>query len=246
MNTTDQSPYDVRFDWGLSGLLALRDCRTFVIVDVLSFSTCVSIVVERDAAVLPFRFDDIDAAQVFARSNSAVLAGHRGSSGYSLSPASLQFIPAQTKLVLPSPNGSTLAVAASAMGSVLTGCFRNCTAVAELASARGAPIAVIAAGERWPDGSLRPCLEDLCGAGAIITRLRGSRSAEASLASAVFAHAEADLHALLRDGASGRELIQRGYQDDVRLAAALDVSSVAPELADSAFSRPRTIPSQIR
>ncbi len=37
MGTADQSPYDVRFDWGMSGLAALRDCRTFIIVDVLSF-----------------------------------------------------------------------------------------------------------------------------------------------------------------------------------------------------------------
>ena len=240
MTTTDQSPHDVRFDWGMSGLLALRDCRTFVIVDVLSFSTCVSVVVDQGASVLPFRFNDVDAAQSFALGHDAVLAAHRGAQGrYSLSPTSLLGIPPQTKLVLPSPNGSTLAIAAAAMGSVLAGCFRNCTAVAELASARGAPIAVIAAGEQWQDGSLRPCFEDLCGAGAIIARIRGTRSPEASIASAAFSRAEAELQALLCDSASGRELIARGFEGDVRLAAALDVSSFAPELSRHAFTRPR-------
>lgn len=220
MSATDQSPHDVRFDWGMSGLLALRDCRTFIIVDVLSFSTCVSVVVDQDAEVLPFRFNDADAAQAFALENGAILAARRGSRGrYSLSPASLQHIPAHTKLVLPSPNGSTLSSTAVSMGSVLTGCFRNCSAVADLAVARGAPIAVIAAGERWPDDSLRPCLEDLCGAGAIIARIPGTRSPEASLASAVFSRAEAELHAFLCDCASGRELTQSGYQDDVRLVS---------------------------
>jgi 2-phosphosulfolactate phosphatase len=241
IGVTDQDPHDVRFDWGMAGLAALRGCRTFVIVDILSFTTCVSIVVERGASVLPFHVDDAEAARSFALENGAILAGRRGTRpGYSLSPASLQAIPAQTRLVLPSPNGSALSMAAAGMGTVLAGCFRNRTAVAELAMARGGPIAVIAAGERWDDGSLRPCFEDLCGAGAILARLRGSLSPEASVAAAAFAHAEGRLGALLADCASGRELLSRGFEADVRLAAALDASPVAPELRDRAFGGHRT------
>ena len=41
-------------------------------------------------------------------------------------------------------------------------------AVARWLQARGGTVAVVAAGERWPDGSLRPAAEDLWGAGAVL------------------------------------------------------------------------------
>ncbi|HEU5090027.1 MAG TPA: hypothetical protein VFT99_21375, partial [Roseiflexaceae bacterium] len=107
MNTNDQQGYSVRCEWGLHGIGALAGaCDVFVIVDVLSFSTCVDIAVARGAWVYPWRWQNETAAQ-FAASVGAVLAGRRshGQAGYSLSPASLQTIAPATRLVLPSPNG---------------------------------------------------------------------------------------------------------------------------------------------
>ncbi|MGC4093281.1 MAG: 2-phosphosulfolactate phosphatase [Polyangiaceae bacterium] len=237
MSEFSQAPYDVRFDWGLSGLAALRECASFVIVDVLSFSTCVSIAVDRGAAVLPFRWD-AEAARVFASEQGAVLAARRSEPGaYSLSPQSLLSLPEGTRLVLPSPNGSTLATVAASMGSVIAGCFRNRSAAAQFAATTRSPVAVIAAGEKWSDGSIRPCLEDLCGAGAIIAALPGSCSPEASAAAAAFSAMGSQVEERLLDCASGRELVERGFAEDVRLAAALDVSSSVPTLCAGVFVR---------
>jgi hypothetical protein len=103
----------------------------------------------------------------------------------------------------------------------MAGCLRNRSEVAQFASALGRPIAVVAAGERWPDGSLRPSIEDLLGAGAIISRLEGSRSPEAEVALAAFERS-VDLIQRLEQCASGRELASRGFLSDVSLAAEVD------------------------
>jgi 2-phosphosulfolactate phosphatase len=50
----------------------------------------------------------------------------------------------------------------------------------------GRTFAIIPAGETWNDGGLRPSIEDLLGAGAVISALRGRQSPEACASSAVF------------------------------------------------------------
>jgi 2-phosphosulfolactate phosphatase len=100
----------------------------------------------------------------------------------------------------------------------------------------GPRIAVIPAGERWRDDmSLRPAFEDLMGAGAIISHLRGRLSAEAFAALAAFKEAQPDLTRHLRECSSGKELIGRGFPADLELASQLDVSDTAPTLVDDAF-----------
>jgi 2-phosphosulfolactate phosphatase len=230
---TDQSSFDVRCEWGPRGVAALADCRTFIVVDVLSFCTCVAIAAERDVTILPYPAREAGAA-AFAERYRALLAGPRGTR-YSLSPSSVIVAPRGTRLVLPSPNGAAIALEARSHGHVLAGCLRNRSSVCARAAALGGPFGIIPAGELWHDGTLRPALEDLLGAGAIGAMLRGTRSPEAAAAIAAFESVSNGLLDVLLSCSSGRELVERGFAEDVRLAAEIDADTVAPELVDAEF-----------
>jgi 2-phosphosulfolactate phosphatase len=234
----DQSDFGIRFEWGLPGVrLVGESADVLIIVDALSFSTCVDVAVSRGAMVFPCRWKDERAAE-YAGRLGAELAAPRGQEGkFSLSPASLMHIVRGAKIVLPSPNGSELSIeAASHAPTVISGCFRNARAVAEFARSRGKSIAVIACGERWPDGTLRPAVEDLAAAGAIIAELRGSASSESLAALAAWNSAKNDLGSFLADCASGRELIERGFAIDVEIAAEVDMSDTVPIFQEGGFA----------
>lgn len=117
----------------------------------------------------------------------------------------------------------------------LTGCLRNCEAVAKFAQRYGSKIAVIPAGERWEDGSLRPAFEDAIGAGAILSYLSGSLSPEAQAAVSVFHAFKKDSLAYLKKCSSGKELIERRFESDVELAATINISNCVPLLACKAY-----------
>jgi 2-phosphosulfolactate phosphatase len=232
----DQQSYDIRCDWGLAGLTHLSpNSDAIVIIDVLSFSTCVDIAVANGATVYPYRWRDTS-ADVYAASRGAIAASRRQGTGYSLSPASLRHIPPGTRLVLPSPNGSTLSLSTGAVPT-FAGCLRNADAIAQTLPQYGHHFSLIPAGERWPDGSLRFAVEDLLGAGAIIHHLPGTRSPEAAVAEATFLRFRSDLTTCLQQCGSGRELQERGFSEDVLLAAVLNASNAVPILIDNAFVR---------
>lgn len=245
-----QGAFDVRFDWGPMGARAVH-ADVAVIVDVLSFSTSVTIAVDRGMTVFPYPWKG-DRAAEFAIEHDAVLAVGRledtkaaGATPLSLSPAGLLTAEPVQRLVLPSPNGSTIAAALRDTDSLVAiGCVRNATAVSQrLADAidQDRSVAVIAAGERWEyDDSFRPALEDQLGAGAILAGLRNrgfaDRMSPESLAAAtLFDSLKDDLTAMLHEAVSGRELAAKGFASDVDAAAERDVTSVVPMLVDGAF-----------
>ncbi|WP_205800090.1 2-phosphosulfolactate phosphatase [Microvirga terricola] len=209
-----------------------------IIVDTLSFSTAVDVAVSRGAIVYPFSYGDHKAAQAEADRVGAVLAHPRRAAGgqFSLSPVSLAGLSARAKLVLPSPNGSRLSAACNGIPA-LAGCLRNADAVAKAARevAGSGIIGVVPAGERWPDGSLRPAIEDLLGAGAIIDRIALPCSPEAKVFRDAYRSAGQSLNRLIRDSLSGRELTEAGYVGDVEIALEQNVSAFAPRLIDGAY-----------
>ena len=224
----------MRFDWGPSGVEAVP-ADAVVVVDVLRFTTAVDAAVSRGAVVFPYQWKD-PAARSFADSRSAILAAGDDPLMPSLSPVSLLSLQPGDRVVLPSPNGSTCAALASQLGAdVAAGCLRNASAVAEWLNRSARTVTVIACGERWPDGSLRPCLEDYLGAGAIISMLQGLQSPEAAAAASAWAAARPRIADVVTECVSGREAIERGWRRDLEFALELDSSTAIPVLGDGAF-----------
>lgn len=231
-----QQEFELRCEWGEHGVEVLAPISdVIIIVDVLSFSTSVNIAVERGASVFPYRGNDAGAAEYAASLNAQLADFKRRSNQPSLSPHSLLSLPAGARLVLPSPNGAILALAAG-ITPVVAGCLRNARAVAQAVQNFGTKVAVIPAGERWrEDNGLRPSFEDMLGAGAILSYLTGKLSPEAVSVVAAFQATQPRLAELLLQCSSGKELLERGYVEDVQLAAQLNVSQIVPVLKGGAF-----------
>jgi 2-phosphosulfolactate phosphatase len=239
--------YRVRFDWGPTGARALvADARpgdVAVVVDVLSFTTTLSVAVDQGIAVYPFPWAAAEAPS-YAEARGAVLARGRREGPeagvVSLSPASFESLPGLEglrRVVLPSPNGSAIAFALADAGVTVVGaCLRNARAVADhLRRVRGR-VSLVAAGERWPDGSLRPAVEDLWGAGAVLAALDpDDASPEAVAATSAYAAVRGHLDVALPACASGRELVAAGFGRDVAMAAAEDAGRAVPVLSGDRF-----------
>lgn len=223
--------------------------RLAVVVDVLSFTTTLSVAVERGIEVFPFAWKDSRAAEHALRHRATLAVGRfeamtRADARHvSLSPVSVASVQGVERLVLPSPNGSSIAFSLADTGAEVVGaCLRNAAAVARWLAPQilgGATCAVIPAGERWPDGSLRPAVEDLWGAGAVIAGLVDlgvtGLSPEARVAAQSFRAVRPDLAAELAACASGVELVTGGFGADVEVAGQLDASQVVPVLRGEAF-----------
>jgi 2-phosphosulfolactate phosphatase len=220
--------------WGVPGARYLAGrSDVLVVVDVLSFSTAVSVAVERGALVWPYEFGS-DGAELFAREVDAELArGRSVSQGPTLSPHSLLELQPGSRLVLPSPNGSTVSRAALTTGlPVVSACLRSAGATARWL-ARYPRVGVVAAGEQWVDGSLRPAYEDLVGAGAVVAGLAAKAYRRSPDAAAAVEAARRPRP--LAECMSGVELVDRGFAHDVELAQERDVTGTVAVLTSGRF-----------
>lgn len=242
VNVFDQTSYRIRFEWGVEGVRQLAPrSQVILVVDVLSFTTCVDIAVSRDAVVFPYRYKD-DSAIEFAQSVGAQLAGKRGQVP-SLSPVSLLSLASHSRLVLPSPNGSTCTIIArESEVLVLAGCLRNAHAISDFIHQQypSAAVTVIACGEQWASGMLRPAIEDFIGAGAILSQFDPTElSPEAKMAAGAYEQVASDVPTIFAECSSGRELAATGFPADVAMASELNVSQTVPIFEDGAYRRLR-------
>ncbi|WP_172413980.1 2-phosphosulfolactate phosphatase [Serratia fonticola] len=239
MSWYSQDRFTVCLEWGMEAIEHLAesvDC--VIIVDVMSFSTCISLSLDRGALVYPYPWKNDSAFKYGSERGTLVASFDRRfkGSGYSLSPNSLKDIEEGTKLILPSPNGSAISFRARDFGvAIFSGCFRNMAATARACSHFGR-ILVIPCGERWPAGSLRPSVEDFAAAGGIISLLAGRElSPEAKAAVSAYKHFCEHNFSALSECASALELESRGFGDDVRLCLEVNVSEVACQLYEDAY-----------
>ncbi|MEM8620086.1 MAG: 2-phosphosulfolactate phosphatase [Actinomycetota bacterium] len=248
----------IHVEWGIPGaLLAARRGDLVVVVDVLSFSTSVIEVVARGGTAFcysPEAIDDAGGRSAVASRHDATLLVRRRNVGpgeFSLSPASLQAVAPDQRLVMTSLNGGRCLDAASDAPWAAVGCLTNRTAVARrvaelLADGAATRCTIVPCGETWAGpfmaaqvgelpgvahGHVRPSIEDHLGAGAIVAAFGADlrRSVEAQAAAVVFERCRDDLASALADGLSGRELRHRGFDDDVAIAAQLDAHGVVAE-----------------
>ncbi|MGL4174662.1 MAG: 2-phosphosulfolactate phosphatase [Dermatophilaceae bacterium] len=242
----DQAPHGIRVDWGSRGAheLVAGGVAHVVVVDVLSFTTSVGVAVSRGMTVRPHPWHDRSGHELAARSGAVCAVGRAvaGPGDVSLSPASIAAAQGISRLVLPSPNGSAICSALADAGvEVVTASLRNAPAAGRWLAARLGASGIVAAGERWrDDGSLRPAIEDLWGAGAVVDALLVHRpdagpSPEAAVALAAWHAASGVLAHQLGTCASGIELRERGFGDDVAVAADHGADDVVPVLVDGWF-----------
>jgi 2-phosphosulfolactate phosphatase len=210
----------------------------------LSFSTTAVTAIQRGGIIYPCTTQEN--AAVLAQQVGGELAVRRedvpAKGRFSLSPETFLKLEPGSKVTLASPNGATCCNYGNQAPYLLVGTLINAKAVATVLSDLldhnpDLNVTVIACGERWSipseDGPLRIAIEDYLGAGAILSYLNADKSPESRVCQGAFLQAGDDLEALLWDCASGRELRERGFEQDIRHAARLDVYESVPLLREN-------------
>ncbi len=235
----------IHLEWSAIGAkLAAARGDIVVIVDVLSFSTSVTVVLANGGTALSYSHQEIQEQggpeAVALRLNAEIISRDRQftQSRFSLSPVSLKAIQPQDRIVLTSINGARCVSSAAKSPIVVIGALINRLAVAEAISqmlrlSETNRCTLIACGELWSsifpaEEGMRPSIEDLIGVGAIAQALSTefTLSIEAQNAVDTFNANRENLLSFLSNSISGRQLISRDFGGDVELASQLDSEKV--------------------
>ncbi|QDU82164.1 2-phosphosulfolactate phosphatase [Polystyrenella longa] len=234
---------EVHTEWGETGTaLASERGDLVVIVDVLSFSTTLAVACGHGATILVYSTEELEIMggrdQATRDLNAEIISRTRTSDPafFSLSPASLSRCPNGTRLIVTSLNGARCVAHAGARLPSVIGSLRNKTATARYiihllqTNPNIQRVTLVSCGEHWSSilpeqNGWRPALEDQIGAGAIVSELGEcglSLSAESQSANAIWQSVKSEISEALLSSVSGRELVEKGFQEDVLLAAEVD------------------------
>lgn len=204
----DQSRYQVRFEWGVTGLERLAPSDVVVVVDVLRFSTTVADRVAAGESVA------LDADAHAVSLNGAVVAARASALGATVLLGSLRNARAAAEAVLAEQvrRGERTSIAVIAAGELLS---RDTDAPLRFAveDQLGAGAVIDALGALGVDHTSPE-------AAAVCESFRGLRGA---------------VRHLLTASGSGQELLERGARDEVVRAAEVDAVASAPLLRDGVF-----------
>lgn len=205
----DQSTYQVRVEWGAAGLARLAPADVVVVVDVLRFSSGVTVELEAGVDRVPL---DVAAHDVSLNGAAVAAAAQRSGAIVLLGCLRNASAVADAALAEQHRRGARTSVAIIAAGERLG---RDSEALRFAVEDQfGAGAIVDALGARGVDHT----------------------SPEAAAAGEAFRAIRGALRHLLTASGSGRELIDRGLREDVLAAAAVDAASVVPVLRDGAFT----------
>ncbi|MDN4072221.1 2-phosphosulfolactate phosphatase [Fictibacillus terranigra] len=251
MSVFHQQNYQCKTEWGVRGAReAAERGDIIVVVDILSFSSTVVTALSYGAKIFPYPPPINEEAKKYAEEVGAELLSGRAEAlkwgTHSLSPASFSLHDQEKKFVMCSLNGAACIWAARKVPALLIGCLRNASAAAEkaeqLQKQSGAEITVVACGERWEnpkeaENNIRPGIEDYLGAGAILSKLNGSKSPEAQVCIGAYLYQKENIKEIIWNCGSGLELRERGFSEDVEHCTKLDELDLVPQLKGNVFTK---------
>ncbi len=246
-NLYTQAPHRCRLAWSFLGVKqAVERKDIIVVVDNISFSSCVTTAINYGGIVYPvFTVEEAKKRAVELGAEAAVHRAQVPDKGrFSLSPMTYIGIEAGTKIVLASPNGAHCSEYGRDSEYLFAGCLLNAKAVADqvnkLLDTTDLSVTVIAAGEKWDESfttteQMRMAIEDYLGAGSILANLKYDKSAEAQVCEAAFLSCKDKVEELLWDSESGRELRAKGFGDDVTHCSQLNKYSAVGRFESGCF-----------
>lgn len=134
-------------------------------------------------------------------------------------------------LHIPSPVGLPLQLNLHPV-PVLAGCLRNARAVARAAMQLGNTVLVIPMGDKLAEEEFKTCSEDFIAAGAIISYMKGSRSAESNAALDIYNSSKGNIEEMVKLSTSARQMMLHGFLVEVDQACQFNRSKNVPLLEE--------------